>query len=83
MIKLEAAQANIDYSKLFEKGPCPKVEGMKNIEYQKLSGEWFLQRTDEPSVPELLPACHHAIFTVQPDGTFTAREELRVAGKPF
>ncbi len=64
MMNPEAAKASIDYSKLFEKGPCPKVEGMKNIKYQDLSGDWYLQRTDEPSVPELLPACHHAIFTV-------------------
>jgi len=42
-----------------------------------------LQRTDEPAVPDLLPACHHATFTVAEDGSFTAQEEVRLGGKTF
>lgn len=39
--------------------------------------------TDEPTVPELLPTCHHAIFDVNRDGTFNAIEEVGVQGKTF
>jgi hypothetical protein len=72
-----------DFSRLFESGACPDVQGMPNIDYARLSGEWYLQRTDEPAAPELLPACHHAIFNVNADGSFSATEEIRVQGKVF
>ena len=54
---------------------------MEDIEYAKLSGSWFLHRTDEPFVPELLPVCHHGKLDVKEDGTFSASEEVRMQGK--
>ena len=74
---------NVNFNNLFSAGPCPTVAEMKNIDFTKLSGDWFLQRTDEPAVPELLPSCHHANFNVNADGSFTASEEVRIEGKSF
>ena len=40
---------SIDFTKLFEPGLCPEnVTGMEGLEYAKMSGNWFLHRTDEP-----------------------------------
>jgi len=78
-----AFAGDAQFDKLFSKGACPDVKGMDNIEFLKLSGDWFLQRTDEPSVPELLPSCHHANFVVADDGSFVANEEIRIEGKQF
>ena len=72
-----------DFSRLFNKGPCPTIKGMETIDYKRLSGDWFLQWTQEPAAPELLPACHHANWKVSEDGKFTAQEELRIQGKTF
>src|SRR5450830_1239985 len=36
---------------------------------------------EEPTVPELLPACTHSSWTVSDDGTWKSREEMRVQGK--
>ena len=74
----------IDFTKLFEPGLCPEdVQGMEDLEYERLSGDWFLHRTDEPFMPELLPSCHHGQFDVNSEGDFTAKEEVRVQGKIF
>ena len=56
---------------------------MQNIEYKRISGDWYLQRTDEPSAPELLPSCHHSTFNVLEDGTFKAQEEVRISDTTF
>jgi hypothetical protein len=37
---------------------------MEKIDYKRLSGDWFLQWTQELAAPELLPACHHADWVV-------------------
>ena len=78
-----AFAGDIKFDKLFSKGSCPDIKGMERVEYKRLSGDWFLQRTDEPSVPEMLPSCHHANFKVEEDGRFTANEEIRIEGKTF
>ena len=78
-----AFAGDAQFDKLFSKGACPDVKGMENVEFTRLSGDWFLQRTDEPSVPEMLPSCNHANFTVADDGSFTANEEIRIEGKSF
>lgn len=70
---------NLDFTKLFQKGACPDIKGMKDINYKRISGDWYLHRTDEPSAPEMLPSCHHSIFNVLEDGSFTAQEEVRIA----
>jgi hypothetical protein len=31
----------------------------------------------------MLPSCHHSIFNVLEDGSFTAQEEVRIADKIF
>ena len=31
----------------------------------------------------MLPSCHHAIFNVNDDGTFTAKEEVRIENQTF
>lgn len=31
----------------------------------------------------MLPQCHHAVFDVKEDGTFTAKEEVRIEGETF
>jgi hypothetical protein len=31
----------------------------------------------------MLPSCHHALFNVNEDGTFTAREEVRIDNQTF
>jgi hypothetical protein len=36
---------------------------------------------EEPTVPELLPACTHSSWTASDDGTWKSREEMRVQGK--
>lgn len=73
-----------DFTKLFEKGFCPEnIEGMKDIEYAKLSGDWFLQRMDEPFVPEMLPRCHHCQLDVDEMGSFSATEEVQFGGRNF
>lgn len=74
---------DVNFDNLFSRGLCPQVNAKKNIEFQRLTGDWFLQRTDEPSVPELLPTCHHANFQVNADGSFLANEEVRIEGKNF
>jgi len=49
---------------------------MKNLDYKRLSGDWFLQRTDESFIPELLPSCHHCQLDVNDFGEFQATEEV-------
>lgn len=67
----------MDFTKLFEKGLCPEgVVRKPNLDYTRLSGDWFLQRTDEPFIPDMLPKCHHCHFEVKPNGEFTATEEV-------
>ena len=76
-------EAHADFEKLFAKGACPDIKNMENIQFKRLAGDWYLQRTDEPAVPEMLPSCHHAIFNVNDDGTFTAKEEVRIENQTF
>ena len=78
------AEAEFDFNSLFSKGMCPEnIKGMENLEYLKMSGDWFLQRTDEPFIPEMLPKCHHCKLDVMEDGAFTANEEVQFSGKAF
>mmetsp|Transcript_11790 Transcript_11790/g.14966 ORF Transcript_11790/g.14966 Transcript_11790/m.14966 type:complete len:219 (-) Transcript_11790:125-781(-) len=73
-----------DVMKLFSKGLCPEnIEGMQDLEYAKLTGDWFLQRTDEPFIPDMLPNCHHCQLEVNEEGEFTATEEAQFGGKAF
>jgi len=70
--------SEVDLTKLFEKGFCPEgVEPMANLEYARLTGDWFLHRTDEPFTPSMLPKCHHCNFDVKENGEFTATEEVQ------
>jgi len=76
--EMPVTETDIDFTLLFEKGMCPEgIKGMENMEYAKLSGDWFLQRTDEPFIPEMLPECHHCQLDVTEDGKFTATEEVQ------
>ena len=84
-MKIGAVASEINFDNLFLKGLCPDLTSpaMTDIDYSRMAGDWFLQRTDEPSVPEMLPACHHCNLEVTPDGSFTGSEEVRVEGKTF
>ena len=84
-MKIGEVASEINFDNLFLKGLCPDLTSpaMTEIDYPRLTGDWFLQRTDEPSVPEMLPACHHCNLSVTPEGTFTGSEEVRVEGKTF
>jgi hypothetical protein len=33
---------NVNFDKLFSAGACPTVAEMQNIDYARLSGDWFL-----------------------------------------
>jgi hypothetical protein len=33
---------DVKFEKLFTKGLCPNVDGMQNIQFSRLSGDWFL-----------------------------------------
>lgn len=80
----EPKTEDFDFTTLFSKGMCPEnIKGMENLEYTKMSGDWFLQRTDEPFIPEMLPKCHHCKLDVMEDGAFTATEEVQFSGKAF
>jgi len=80
----EGGSEEIDWSKLFTPGLCPEnIKGMEGLEYAKLSGDWFLQRTDEPFMADLLPKCHHCQLEVDDDGEFTATEEVQWKNKAF
>ena len=73
----------MNFEALFSPGLCPEVNGMEEIDYTRLSGDWFLQRTDEPSLPDMLPSCHHCNIEVDSEGNFTGNEEVRIEGKTF
>ncbi len=80
----EGSSGELDFSKMFSPGLCPEnIKGMEGIEYQKLSGDWFLQRTDEPFMEDLLPKCHHCQLEVDDEGEFTATEEVQWNEKAF
>lgn len=80
----EESAGELDFSKMFSPGLCPEnIKGMEGIEYSKLSGDWFLQRTDEPFMADLLPKCHHCQLEVEDDGEFTATEEVQWNEKAF
>ena len=82
--KSTTTEEEFDFTKLFEKGFCPEnIEGMKDLEYAKLTGDWFLQRMDEPFVPEMLPKCHHCQLDVSEDGKFSATEEVKFGERNF
>ena len=83
-VGMKESEFAFDFNKLFERGFCPEgVEGMKNLEYARLSGDWFLQRMDEPFVPEMLPKCHHCQLEVDASGDFSATEEVQFGGRNF
>ena len=75
--QMEGEEEELDWSKLFSPGMCPEgVEGMKDLDFSKLSGDWFLHRTDAPIINEMLPSCHHCQLEVDESGDFTATEEV-------
>lgn len=53
---------------------------MESIEYAQLAGDWYLQRINTAATFGFMPACHHAMMNVGPDGSFTATEEIGVNG---
>jgi len=69
---------------MFKAGECPEtVEGMQGLEANKLSGDWFLHKSNEWLLEELTPTCHHATIEIAEDGSFTATEEAEFMGKKW
>ena len=54
---------------------------MENIDYKRLSGEWYLQMAKDPTVEVNEHACNHSLWAVEDDGTWTAAEEFRFKGE--
>jgi hypothetical protein len=73
----------VDWSKIFKKGMCPEVEGMKDLEPAKMSGDWYIQMTSDYSKQMLPTTCSHVKVDVNEDGTFTAIDENRYIGKDW
>lgn len=47
---------------------------MENIDFTKLSGDWYMHRSTEFLKPELTPSCHKASMKIEKDGNFISRE---------
>ena len=49
---------------VFKDGPCPKVDLMKNIEYTRLAGDWYLHSDTCPISRIVKPECNHCVLDI-------------------
>ena len=63
---------------IFKEGACPKVELMKDIEFVKLAGDWFLHADTCPISRMIKPECNHSVLDIKEDGTFRSAKELSI-----
>ena len=74
---------NFDFSRLFKRGMCPDVQGMKDLKPEKLSGDWFLQATTDYAKMLIPTSCAHLLVKAEADGSFEAIEEMKLVGKDW
>ena len=65
--QLPDQQANREGKNLmsvFRDGPCPKVDLMQQVQYEKLAGDWYLFSDTCPISRMTNPECNHFVLDI-------------------
>ena len=73
-----------DWSYIFKQGFCPKdLVAKVDLEPNKLSGDWYLHRSNDYKYAAMPTSCFHSKVKVNDDGTFLSKEEANFMGKTW
>ena len=67
-------------SSYFRDGACPQVAMKENIEFARLSGDWYIHADTCPMSRVVHLDCNHAVIQANADGSFNVAKEMSIDG---